>query len=129
MARDEAGTPVTGTFGIGDTLALNGRIFLWQDFDKKIMQQRPVGNFVGICVGITTKNDLLCTYEIYLTLDSVLGAGAVGAFLSTGPNYHTENSMVVTALEYDLADYSGGSLVTEEDPVEPYLYATLLLLP
>jgi hypothetical protein len=125
MVRDEAGSTYPDSFGIADTLALNGKIFYWQDYDSQLMDTNPSGGFVGLCTGVSTSGDLLCTYEILLEKTPY---GGMGAFVASGPNYEKESQLVVTGLAYDFARYSGGTLVTIVDSVHPYLYATLHLV-
>ena len=129
MVREEAGTPVPGYFGIGDSLALNGQVYYWEGVGDKVISQVPSGNFVALCTGVTTKDDLLCTYEIVLKVakEHETSSG-VGVLTAHGVNYYEENDMVVTGTEFDFAKYHGGTLVTVEDPVQPYLYATLYLI-
>lgn len=125
MVRVEGGSTYPDSFGMADTLALNGKVYYWKDYDSKVMQSEPAGSFVGICTGVSTSGGLLCTYEILLEKTSNDG---FGAFVSSGPNYEKESNLVVTGLAYDFATYSGGKLVTTVDTVHPYLYATLYLL-
>jgi hypothetical protein len=129
MVREEAGTPVPGYFGIGDSLALNGQIYYWEGSGDKYVSDVPSGSFVAICTGVTSNDDLLCTYEIILRLAKADDtASGVGVLVATGPNYYEENDMIVTGTEFDFAKYVGGTLVTVEDTVQPYLYATLYLI-
>jgi hypothetical protein len=129
MVREEAGTPVPGYFGIGDSLALNGQIYYWEGTGDKYVSEVPSGSFVALCTGVTTNDDLLCTYEIILRVAKAGDTSSgVGVLVATGPNYYEENDMIVTGTEFDFAKYNGGTLVTEEDPVQPYLYATLYLI-
>jgi hypothetical protein len=141
MVREEAGTPTPDNFGVGDTLALNGAIYYWEDYEDNLISDIPVGNFVSLCTGISSENDdLMCTYEIVLGTmthknrngnpirgfaDSVDG---VGAFVANGPNFLGENQMIVTGTEFDFSTFTGGTLVTQEDLVNPYLYADLYLM-
>jgi hypothetical protein len=129
MVREEAGTPVPGYFGIGDSLALNGQVYYWEGVGDKVMSEVPSGNFVALCTGVTANDDLLCTYEIVLKVaKEVETSSGVGVVTAHGVNYYEENDMVVTGTEFDFAKYHGGTLVTVEDPVQPYLYATLYLI-
>jgi len=142
MVREEAGTPTPDNFGIGDTLALNGAIYYWEDYEDNLMSDLPIGNFVSLCTGISSSDDLMlmCTYEIVLGTmthknrngnpirgfsDSVDG---VGAFVANGPNYLGENQMIVTGTEFDFSKFTGGTLVTQADLHNPYLYADLYLI-
>ncbi|KAG7338919.1 hypothetical protein IV203_034589 [Nitzschia inconspicua] len=130
MIREEAGTPVPGYFGIGDSLALNGQIFFWEGAGEKYISKTPSGSFAALCTGVAPNEELLCTYEIVLRVakgDDASSAG-VGVLVATGPNYYEEDEMVVTGTEFDFAKYKGGTLITVADPVEPYLYATLYLI-
>ena len=139
MVREEAGTPTPDNFGVGDTLALNGRVYYWEDYEDNLMSDVPVGTFVTLCTGISFDDDLMCTYEIVLGMmtnknrngNPVRGfAGSiegVGAFVANGPNYLGENQMIVTGTEFSLSEFKGGTLVTTEDLVNPYLYADLYL--
>jgi hypothetical protein len=140
MVREEAGTPTPDNFGVGDTLALNGQIYYWEDYEDNLMSDLPVGNFVTLCTGISSGDDLMCTYEIVLGTmthknqngNPIRGFASsvdgVGAFVANGPNYLGENQMIVTGTEFDLSKFTGGTLVTQEDLVNPYLYADLYLL-
>jgi len=145
MVRDEAGTPVPGNFGVGDTLALNGKIFYWEDYEDNLMSNVPVGTFVTLCTGISKEgDDLMCTYEVVLGLptdrdqskndrngnagSTGSAIGSVGAFVANGPNYVSENHMIVTGTEFDFAEYRSGTMVTTEDLINPYLYADLYLV-
>jgi len=140
MVREEAGTPTPNEFGVGDTLALNGQIYYWEDYEDGLMSDVPVGNFVTLCTGISSGDDLMCTYEIVLGMmthknrngnpvrgfaSSVTG---VGAIVANGPNYLGENQMIITGTEFEFSRFKGGTLVTTEDLVNPYLYADLYLL-
>ena len=140
MVREEAGTPTPDNFGVGDSLALNGQVYYWEDYEDNLIAENPVGNFVTLCTGISQGDDLMCTYEIALgimtnknrngnpvrgTADSVEG---MGAFVANGPNYMGENTMIVTGTEFEFASFKSGTLVTQEDLVNPYLYADLYLL-
>lgn len=142
MVREEAGTPAAGAteFGVGDTLALNGKVYYWENYEDDLMSNVPVGNFVTLCTGISLGDDLMCTYEIVLGMmtnknrngNPVRGFSnsieGVGAFVANGPNYEGENQMIVTGTEFGLARYNSGTLITTEDLVNPYLYADLYLL-
>lgn len=140
MVREESGTPVPYNFGVGDTLALNGQIYFWEDYEDNLMSDVPVGNFVTLCTGVSFDDDLMCTYEIVLGMMTHKDANGnpmrghagsidgVGAFVATGPNYMGENQMIVTGTEFEFSDHQGGTLVTQEDLVNPYLYADLYLL-
>mmetsp|Transcript_9253 Transcript_9253/g.19410 ORF Transcript_9253/g.19410 Transcript_9253/m.19410 type:complete len:290 (-) Transcript_9253:142-1011(-) len=140
MVREEAGTPSSSEFGIGDTLALNGQVYYWEDYEDNLISGVPAGSFVTLCTGISSSGDLMCTYEIVLgilthknkngnpvrgTSSSVSG---VGAIVANGPNYMSENQMIVTGTEFEFSEYKGGTLITQEDLVNPYLYADLYLL-
>ncbi|OEU19113.1 hypothetical protein FRACYDRAFT_237406 [Fragilariopsis cylindrus CCMP1102] len=130
MVREEAGTPVPGDFSIGDTLALNGKIYYWDDYERGLISDTSVGSFVTLCTGINAQDDLLCKYEIViggLQKDSSDATG-IGALIANGPNYQSENYMIITGTEFEFSKYSGGTLVTTEDLVNPYLYADLYLL-
>mmetsp|Transcript_26001 Transcript_26001/g.61140 ORF Transcript_26001/g.61140 Transcript_26001/m.61140 type:complete len:290 (-) Transcript_26001:264-1133(-) len=144
MVREEAGTPVPDSFGVGDTLALNGKIYYWADYEDNLMSDVPVGTFVTLCTGISEDgDDLMCTYEIVLGLvadrhesanarngnagNTASPVESVGAFVASGPNTVTENYMIVTGTEFEFADFHSGTMVTTEDLVNPYLYADLYL--
>jgi hypothetical protein len=128
MVREEAGTPYPGDFGIGDSLALNGQIYYWEGAGEKVISSVPSGNFVALCTGVTSLDDLLCTYEILLRVAKTdETSSGLGALVASGPNFHDENYMIVTGTAYEFAKYKGGTLVTTEDAVQPYLYATLYL--
>ena len=144
MVREEVGSPAAGDFGVGDTLALNGQIYYWEDYDDNLMSDVPVGTFVTLCTGISEAgDDLMCTYEIVLGLladrtrngnrkngnagNTKTPIQSVGAFVANGPNYVSENYMIVTGTEFEFAGYQTGTMVTTEDLVNPYLYADLYL--
>lgn len=140
MVREEAGTPSPDNFGVGDTLALNGKIYFWEDYEDNLMSDVPVGSFVTLCTGISFGDDLMCTYEIVIGMmthknrngNPIRGTAGqidgVGAFVANGPNVLGENKMIVTGTEFNFARFKGGTLVTTEDLVNPYLYADLYLL-
>jgi hypothetical protein len=130
MVREEAGTPVPGDFSIGDTLALNGQIYYWDDYERGLISDTSVGSFVTLCTGINAQDDLLCKYEIVIggLQKDLSDATGIGAFIANGPNYQSENYMIITGTEFEFSKYSGGTLVTTEDLVNPYLYADLYLL-
>ena len=150
MIREEAGTTAEEDFGIGDTLALNGDVYYWDDYEDGLISNDVVGSFVTLCTGINNADDLMCKYEIVLggNLSSQMmteaaststgrkteeleeggeKGGGIGAFLAEGPNYQSENYMIITGTEFAFAGYTGGTLVTQEDLVNPYLYADLYL--
>lgn len=145
MVREEAGTPHPETFGIGHTLALNGKIYYWEDYEDNLMSDVPAGTFLTLCTGVSQDGEhLMCTYEIVLGLvadrhqsanqrnghagDTESPIQSVGAFVANGPNTATENYMIVTGTEFEFARYSSGTMVTTEDLVNPYLYADLYLV-
>lgn len=145
MVREEAGTPSPGSFGVGDTLALNGKVYYWEDYEDNLMSNVPVGSFTTLCTGISEiGDDLLCTYEIVVGLledrdsngnlrngnagsASTSSIAGVAAFVANGPNSASENYMIVTGTEFEFSGYSSGTMVTTEDLVNPYLYADLYL--
>ncbi len=139
MVREEAGTPSPDNFGVGDTLALNGKIYFWEDYEDDLMSDIPVGTFVTLCTGISFGDDLMCTYEIVMGTmvqknrngNPVRGTAGmidgVGAFVANGPNLLGENKMIITGTEFNLSPYQSGTLMTTEDLVNPYLYADLYL--
>ena len=53
MVCEEAGVPVPGYFGIGNSLALNGQVYYWKGVDDKVISEVPSCNFVALC----TKRD------------------------------------------------------------------------
>ena len=141
MVREEAGSTVSeDSFGVGDSFAINGRIYYWADYEDDLMDDTPVGTFVTLCTGISFGNDLFCTYEIVLGMMThkdrngnpargyAGSISSVGAFVANGPNVLGENQMIVTGTEFGFSDYKGGTLITTEDLVNPYLYADLYLL-
>jgi hypothetical protein len=130
MVREEAGTPVPGDFSIGDTLALNGKVYYWDDYERGLISDTSVGSFVTLCTGINAEDDLLCKYEIVIggLQKDLSDATGIGAFIANGPNYQSENYMIITGTEFEFSKYNGGTLVTTEDLVNPYLYADLYLL-
>lgn len=140
MVREEAGTPTPDNFGVGDTLALNGKIYYWEDYEDNLMSDVPVGNFVTLCTGISDGDDLMCTYEIVLGMmtqktrngNPVRGTAGlisgVGALVANGPNTLGENQMIITGTEFDFAEFTSGTLITTEDLVNPYLYGDLYLM-
>ena len=140
MVAEESGTPSGANFGVGDNLAINGRIYYWADYEDDLISDTPVGSFVTLCTGISFDGDLMCTYEIVLGMmthkdnngnpepgmaGSVKG---IGALVANGPNTMGENQMVVTGTEFGFSEYKGGTLITTEDLVEAWLYADLYLL-
>lgn len=140
MVRTEAGSPTPTNFGVGDTLALSGQIYYWRDYEDNLMNDVPVGSFVTLCTGISSGDDLMCTYEIVLEMMThkdqngnprrgfVNSVDGVAAVVANGPNYMGENQMIVTGTEFGFSEFTGGTLITTEDLVNPYLYADLYLL-
>ncbi len=140
MVAEESGTPSPGNFGVGDSLAINGRIYYWADYEDDLMSDIPVGSFVTLCTGISFGGDLMCTYEIVLGKMThknkngnpepgmAASVNGIGAFIANGPNAIGENQMIVTGTEFGFSEYKGGTIITTEDLINPYLYADLYLL-
>lgn len=146
MVRQEAGSNAPReTFGVGDSMAINGQIYYWEDYEDDLIHERPVGNFVILCTQSSFASDdfvgdVFCTYEVELGIMTHKDnngnpergfAGSIegiAAFVANGPNVLGENVMVVTATEFGFAKYKGGKLIIQEDLIEDYLYADLYLL-
>ena len=83
----------------------------------------PIGLFTGVCT-VTSLDQFLCKYEIYLYTDGNYG---LGGMIVNGPVEGLESEQLVTGIEYDLEDYDGGIMTSVQDPELPILYAILSL--
>lgn len=134
QVRDEVDSPSPeGEVGVASNLGMNGYVYDIVHTSSSGGEQPkydgtndPIGLFKGFCTMTSKMNDeLLCTYEIYLTTS---GENGVAGIIVNGPVGGPENTMMVTGAEYDFATYRGGSLTTLQDPELPVLFAYLSMV-
>jgi hypothetical protein len=133
QVRDEVDSPSPeGEVGVASNLGMNGYVYdivLTSSGGEQPTYDGtndPIGLFKGFCTMTSKINDeLICTYEIYLT---TAGEYGVAGIVVNGPVGGPENIMMVTGAEYDFSTYRGGSLTTLQDPELPVLFAYLSMV-
>jgi hypothetical protein len=135
QVRDAVGTADDdATFGVASTLGIKGHVTdMIRNVDGTTSQgSQTVGFFKASCTVVSrTKGERFCTYEISLSStflpEPAKTEHKMGAVIVTGPvlDGGDTNTLIVTAAEFELQSFHGGTFKTKADPELPVLYAWL----
>jgi hypothetical protein len=138
QVRDAVGTADDdSTFGVASTLGIKGHVTeMIRNADGTTSSgEQSVGFFKGSCTVVSrTKGERFCTYEISLSSSFLpqppKTEHKMGAVIVTGPvlDGGDTNTLIVTAAEFELQSFHGGTFKTRADPELPVLYAWLDLM-